>query len=429
MTMWTGNNTTMLPPADGSDDTVGVDAAVAGLPPRFDAVDPALLDDPYPTYTRLRDAAPLVRAGPGTWAVTRHADVSELLRDSRLGHEFPDETLAAFAVAGGLPDTSLRRIVAGLEPPGHTRVRRIMAAAFSPATVHGIRERIARFVDDVVDRAIACGGFDAMTDLAFPLQTMVACDLIGAPQADRIAVVTRAMEVGRVFILVPFAAQGGPGAQDEAVDWLRGFVHDLLAQRRRAPGQDLLSRMAGAGHRGARLSDDEIVDNVVFLFFAGFETSIHLIASGCAALLAHPDQWERLSTTPSMAPRMVEETLRYDAPIQWVARLASAPITVGGRTIRAGRAVLLLLASANRDGRRFSHPDRFDIGRSPNPHVGFGAGVHTCLGSALARAQGVVTFECLARRLATLAPAAPVVRRPHPNLRGYASVPVAVRGR
>ncbi len=406
-----------------------MDTAFAGLPPRFDPIAPVLLDDPYPTYARLRDAAALVRAGPGTWAVTRHADVSGLLRDRRLGHQFPDDTLPAFAVAGGLPDTSLRQIIAGLEPPAHTRVRRIMAQAFNPTVMAGVRERIVRFVDAVMDSALACGEFDALTDLAFPLQTEVACDLIGAPETDRLTVVTKAMEVGRIFILVPFAAQGGPGAQGEAVDWLRGFVQDLLTERRKSPGDDLLSRMATSGHPGMRLSDDEIVDNVVFLFFAGFETSIHLIASGCAALLAHPDQWARLSAAPSMAPRLVEETLRYDAPIQWIARLASEPITVGGRTVRAGRAVLLLLASANRDGRRFSRPDRFDIGRSPNPHLSFGAGVHTCLGSVLARTQGAVTFERLARRLATVTPAGPVVRRLHPNLRGYCSVPVAVQGR
>lgn len=407
----------------------GVDTALTGLPPRFDPVDPVLLDDPYPTYARFRDAAALVRSGPGTWAVTRHAEVSELLRDRRLGHEFPENTLRAFALAGGLPDTALRQIIAGLEPPKHTGVRRLMSQALSPAVVRDMQDRTGRFVDTVLDSAIDRGGLDVVTDLALPLQTMVACDLIGAPEADRTDIVGRAMDVGRVFILVPFAPEGGPGAQEGAVEWLRGYVRELLAERRRTPGDDLLSRMASARHRGERLSDDAIIDNAVFLFFAGFETSIHLVAGGCATLLAHQGQWRRLRAQPSMASQAVEEILRYDAPIQWVARVASAPVAVSGRTIRSGRAVLLLLASANHDERRFYQPSRLDIERSPNPHVSLSAGIHTCLGSVLARAQGTITFERLARRLAVLQPAAAAIRRPHPNLRGYTSVPVAVRGR
>ncbi|MEU5695070.1 cytochrome P450 [Actinosynnema sp. NPDC020468] len=385
---------------------------MTSLAPRFD---PALGDDPYPRYAELRAVSPVARAGPGMWAVTRHEDVAALLRDRRLGHEFPDSARRAFARAGGAPESALRTIVSGLEPPAHTRVRRALTAAFTPGVVRGMRAGIAAFTDAVLARARDVGRFDALADLALPLQTAVACDLVGVPEADRAELVARAVVVGRAFIQVPLVAAG----HEAEVAWLRSYVGDLLADRRARPGADVLSRLAAGG-----LSDDEIVDNAVFLFFAGYETAVHLVAAGCAALLEHPEAWRAL--TPDGVPGLVEEVLRHDAPIQWVARVTSQPVRVGDHTLREGRAVLLLIGSANRDERRFPEPDRFRPDRFPNPHLSFGAGVHACLGAVLARAQGAMVFTRLAA-LPAFTPAGPAVRRPHPNLRGFTSVPVAVR--
>ncbi|WP_309222738.1 cytochrome P450 [Micromonospora sp. CP22] len=401
---------------------------------RFDALDPALLVDPYPTYARLREQAAVCRGGPATWVVPRWAEVAELLRDPRLGHGFAatgESNLLrlAYSVAGGRADTALTRIVPRLPGKDHVRVRRLMAQALNPAAVRAIAADVGTWMDRFLDDAVQRGGFDAMTDLALPLQTAVACELLSAPAADRPDIVRRAIDVGRAFILIPYVAEGGIAAQHEAIGWLRDYVAELVAARRRVPGDDLISRLTRVRHQGTVLSDDEIVDNAVFLLFAGFETTIHLVAGGCAALAGHPDAWRQLSGRPQLAANAVEELLRYDAPIQWVARLTSAPVQIADRTIRKDRAVLLLLASANRDPRRFADPDRLDLTRHPNPHVSFGGGPHTCLGTVLARALGTVVFERLASRVDSLEPAGEAVLRPHFNLRGHHQVPLAVTSR
>jgi cytochrome P450 len=387
------------------------------LPPKFDAFDPEVLDDPYPVYARLRAAGALCRGGPATWVVTRHAEVSALLKDRRLGHTFPEGFRTPFAESGGAANRLLQRIVSSLDPPDHTRVRRGVAQAVNPATVRGLRDTIAARVDALLRKE---GTFDAVTDLALPLQIAVGCDLIGIPEADRDEVWPRAVAIGRAFI--PMAVGDSGPADDGAADWLGGYVRGLVERRRRESGDDVVSRMLDGS-----LSDDEIVDNTVFLFFAGFETAMYLVAGGCLALARDSVQQQRLRADPTLLPSAVEEIVRYDAPIQSMARMVVEPIEIGGRTVKAGRALVLLIGSANHDERAFADPGRFDVGRRPNPHLGFGGGAHHCLGVGLARLEGEVVFDRLLRRYATLAPDGDPVRRPHPNLRGYTSVPLRVR--
>jgi cytochrome P450 len=399
-------------------------------PPRIDPLGPLLRVDPYPAYQRLRAAGPVCRAGPGTYAVTRYADVAALLRDERVGHDIPEELRRQLPE----PDDSgvnLPHLVSVLGPPAHTRIRRMLSRALNPALVRRLRRRIEERVGELIDEALARGGLDALADLAVPLQTTVACELIGVPPGDRAEVCRQAVALGRALIVVPFVDPDlGNGASQGR--WLRGYVMDLLAARRRQPRDDLLSHLAGAGagadaHNGAdRLTDDEIADNVVFLFFAGFETSIHMVAGGCATLLRFPDQLARLRADRSLLPTAVEEVLRYDPPIQWIARTTSARLELGGRIIRPGRFLLFLLGSANRDELQFADPDRLDIGRHPNPHLAFGGGIHHCLGVQLARAQGAAVFDALLTRCAGIELAGEPELRPHPNLRGHVRVPVAV---
>ncbi|MEU6720237.1 cytochrome P450 [Nonomuraea sp. NPDC046802] len=395
---------------------------VSGLPPRFDALSPEVVADPYPSYRELREAGPLCRMGPASFGVTRYRDVASLIRDPRLGSEFPD-SYHRMSAGEGPAGEFFGQIVLYRDPPDHTRLRRLIGKAFSPSLVRAFRPRLERMVDDLLEEAAEGGGFDAVRDLAFPLPVMVVCALMGIPAADHDLIRPHALNLGRAFAAI--VPESDRAAADEAVRWLRGYLGEVLATRRAEAGDDLLSRMLAAEDGGDTLSHEEIVDNAVFSFFAGFETTTNLIATGCAALLDHPDQLGLLRADPGLVPRAVEEFLRYDSPIQGVARMVREPLEVGGRTIRAGRVLILLLGSANRDQERFDDPDSLLVTRDPNPHVAFGGGTHLCLGAALARVEADVVFRSLLRRFRVLAPAAPPTRRTG-TFRAYESIPVAV---
>jgi cytochrome P450 len=395
----------------------------ATAPPRFNPFDPDVQDDPYPTYATLRAAGPLCRFGPGSWGVTRHADVTALQRDPRLGSEFPAE-YHRLSTGDGPASDFFARIMLYRDPPEHRRLRQLMGKAFSPAVVRALRGHIEELVDRLLAPALESGRMDVVDDLAYPLPVLVVCRLMGIPGQARDDVRRHAVNLGRAFsAVVPPDARA---AADEAVRWLRGYLGDLLDQRRIRPGDDLLSRLLAAEEGGESLTHDEIVDNTVFSFFAGFETTVHLITTGFAALLRHPDQLDRLRADPGLVPTAVEEFLRYDAPIQGTARLVREPVEIGGRTVRAGRVLVLLLGSANHDEAVFHDPAALDVGRTPNPHVTFGGGAHLCLGAFLARMEGAVVFDRV-RRLAALEPAGAPVRQTDTPFRAYASVPVRVK--
>jgi cytochrome P450 len=408
------------------------------LPPRVDILDPELLLDPYPALARLRAGGPVWRAGPGMWAVTRHGPVAALLRDPGVGHQLPpelrrlpvvpaaEEDGLARLVAATQPNRDLAGIVSGLDPPQQTRVRRLVGKALSPEVISGALGRIHAHAGELVATAVERGRMDAVADFALPLQTAVTCDLLGIPAADRDEVCSLATALGRALIALPFVTEDRGNGSEEARA-LRGYVGSLVTERRRRGGGDVIARMLAAGRGAGALTDEEVIDNAVFLFFAGFETSIHLLAGGIAALTAFPDELERLRGDRSLLATAVEEILRYDAPLQWVTRTTLRRVDIEGTELRAGRVVLLLLASANRDDRVFRDPDRLDVGRHPNPHLSFGGGVHHCLGVGLARAQGAAALDRLLGLAGDLEPLGPPVLRPHPNVRGYARVEVAVR--
>jgi cytochrome P450 len=359
-------------------------------------------------------------------AIPRYADVAELLRHPGLGHQMPGrESLAARLPGEGFRNTELSRIVSALDPPAHGRVRRLLARAVSPEVVTAARRQAEAPAAALVQAAVGRGHADAVTDLALPLQVAFAGGLLGIPEADRDEVSRQALELGRAIIMVPFVTRDR-GTGEAQARWMRQYLADLLDARRKAPGGDVISRLARARHDGHWLTEDELIDNAVFLFFAGFESSVHLMAGGCAALAQAPGQFARLRSSPELVPATVEEVLRYDAPLQWISRMTGVPVTIQGHEVKAGRVVLLMLGSANRDERQFAAPDQLDVGRQPNSHLSFGGGIHHCLGVSVARMLGCVFFSQLAERCADLTLAAPPVRRHHPNLRSYASVPLAL---
>ncbi|HWF72616.1 MAG TPA: cytochrome P450 [Solirubrobacteraceae bacterium] len=394
------------------------------LPPRFDALDPAVAENPYPRYAELRRAGALARGGPGTWLVTRHAEVAALLGDRRLGNELPPIYHRA-SLGDGPASSFFARILFYRDAPEHTRLRRLMAAGFTPRLVGRLRERIRERVDELLDAAAGSGAFDTIPGLADPLAFEVICLLLGIPAADRDEVRPRAADLAQGFTFGRTAQERA--ATDRATAWLRSYVGGLIEERRRTPGEDLLSRILGSGLTGGEaFAAEDIVDNCVFLFWAGYETVLSVIGTGISALLAFPGEFARLRAEPALIPTAIEEFLRYDAPIQGTARLVREPVTVEGRRIRPGRMLVLVLGSANHDERVFAAPERLDVARDPNPHLSFGGGPHRCLGNVLARIEAAVVFERLAARFPTLEPAGPQERRTTMTwMRFPTSVPVA----
>ncbi|WP_199434055.1 cytochrome P450 [Qaidamihabitans albus] len=392
--------------------------------PRFDSHDPAVLDDPYAVYARLREYGPVCRGGTGQWVLTRHEDVAAFLADPRLSSEYPPE-YHRLSVGDGPAVSFFSRILLDRDPPAHTRLRKAMHRAFRPAAVRALTDRIGALVDDFLVPALDRGSLDVVEELAFPLPVSVVCELIGIPAADRALIRPHAVDLARGFGLV--VADDDRAATHVAVTWLREYVGALAADRRRSPGDDVLSHLLEPDADGIRLDLDEVVDNVVFLFFAGFETTMNLLANGVAALLDTPDELRRLRADPALVPSAVEEFLRFDAPIQAAARLVREPMTVHGHAIRSGRLLVLLLGSANRDERAFADPDRLDVARRPNPHVSFGGGAHLCLGAALARMEGRIAFDRLARRFRDIEPAGERQRRHSTSFRSLSRLPVTVR--
>lgn len=394
----------------------------AALAPRFDALDPNVVADPYPEYARLREAGPVCRLGPGSWGVTRWTDVTSLQHDPRLGSEFP-AGYHDISVGSGPASAFFQRIMLYRDPPDHVRLRRLMGRAFSPAVVRQLRSYVSELVDELLEPALRTGRMDVAQELAYPLPVRVVCRLMGIPPESTDDVRRHATNLGRAFTaVVPEHARADA---DIAVRWLREHIGALLDERRSRRGDDLLSRLLDAEESGETLTHDEIVDNTVFSFFAGFETTVHMITTGVAALLRHPGELARLRADRSLAGTAVDEFLRWDAPIQGTARYVREPLEIAGRPIRRGRVVVLMLGSANHDEQRFDRPDRLDVGRTDNPHVTFGGGAHLCLGAFLARMEGAVVFDRLAR-LAVLEPGGPAVRENDTPFRAYASVPVLI---
>jgi cytochrome P450 len=280
-------------------------------------------------------------------------------------------------------------------------------------------------VDDLLTVALERGEIDAVADLALPFPMMVICELLGVPPQERAEMWPHAADLVRAFSDVAFLSDKDVSEAVDALRWLRAYLRELL--ERRPDGDGLLARMAATEHDGQRLTAAEIVDNAITVFYAGFETSMGMVSNGIVTLLNNPGELARLRAQPGLVPSAVEEMLRYEAPIQVTMRSPTEAMDVAGQVIRPGRVLFLLIGSANRDEATFAGPDRFDVGRTPNPHLSFGAGVYHCLGAALARAEGVAVFDRLLARVAHFELAGEPVRRPRFNFRTYDRVPLRLR--
>ena len=382
-----------------------------GTLPEFNVLMLGRLEDPYATYAEWRAAGPLMNGVVG-WGVTRHAEVSALLRDQRMSSHFPLEMIELAFGQGPRAEFQFHSLL-NRDGEDHRRLRRLMGRAFTPPLVTKLRDHIIELVDGLIERMLDGDPRDVVADLAYPLPTAVICEMLNLTGVDRDEV--RVHTTGLV---------GDDIERSNAeMAWFRDYLCAALADRTPDADGDLLQRMLAAEEGDDRLSHDEIIDNAVLLFFAGFETTKSVLASGVAALLQFPDQQRLLWDTPGLARSAVEEFLRFDTPAFNAPRFTLAPVKVGGHIIKAGRFVQLLLASANHDERAFDRPDQLDITRDPNRHVSFAGGAHYCLGAMLARLEAETVFTRLAQRTRGIEAAG----EPAKNIGGfgtYAEVPV-----
>jgi cytochrome P450 len=318
----------------------------------------------------------------------------------------------------------LNKVLVTRDGPPHTQLRAIVASVFTNAKIAALRLDAEQRVEQLLNRAAECGSFDAVAELGYPLPIYVLSRLFGLPENECDCLGRRVLLLSKLFS--PEITPADRVAADTAVAGLQDYFTGLCAERSRRPGDDLVSVLGAAGkHAGVELA--EMADNAIFVMFAGLETTMNLIAAGCAALAQHPSELARLRRGAVAAPTAVHECLRYDPPTQMTGRIALSPVEIAGRVLPKGRIVLLVLASANRDADRFASADAFDLGRDPNPHVSFGGGAHYCVGAKLALSEAAITFEAIARRFARFAPAGPSIREPVATPRSYLNVPITVR--
>jgi cytochrome P450 len=308
------------------------------------------------------------------------------------------------------------------EPPAHTRLRSLVAKAFARGHVERLRPRVQEMTDALLDQADVRAGFDLLADYAEPLPVAVIAELLGVPEEDR-----HLLRPWSAAIVAMYEYRRTPEAEDRAIRAAAEFaeyMRGLADARRASPREDLVSHLVAAEDGGQRLSGDELVASAILLLNAGHEASVNAFGNGVVALLAHPDQLARVRADEALVEPAIEEMLRYDSPLQLFERTAREDVAVGGVTVPAGRKIAALLGAANRDPAEFEAADTFDVGRRPNRHIAFGAGLHHCLGAPLARMELQISLPTLLRRCPRLELAGDPVRRQTFVLRGYATVPV-----
>ncbi len=406
----------------------------------FDPFDPRWASDPFPLYADLRERAPIHRNEMGFWVIARHADCQAILRDRRSS----SDTMNVSVEGGGAPERFRRRpsedspMAAGIvemrpflfrDPPDHARLRGLVAQAFTPKVVESLRRRTQEVVDELLDAAWEADTVDLVSEFAYPLPVRIICDLLGVPFEDQVRfegwshALTRGLDPDFLLTAEVIEARG------EAVMQFAQYFFELLAERKRAPGDDLLSRLAQAEDGGTVLSETEMLSTCILLLVAGHETIASLISGGTLALLRHHDQLERFRSDPEVHRTAFDEMLRYASPIQLTTRAFTEACTFGDVEFRPGDYAMLLIASANHDEAEFEAAEGFDITRTPNGHLGLGFGIHHCLGAPLARMETLVALSTLFERAPSLALIKDDVSyRDNVILRGIESLPVSLRG-
>jgi cytochrome P450 len=368
------------------------------------------LANPYPIYHQLRTDDPVQwDAGMQAWVITSYAEAVSTLRDSRLSAVrltidsawFPEEMRTSLDPV----IYALTRQMLFLDPPDHTRLRGLVAKAFTPRVIEQMRSHIQEIVDELLDNVHRRGEIDLIAEFAFPLPAIVIAELLGVPPGDRDQFVKWTASFGALLGGHNLTFEAVMQALSDVGDFLNYF-RQVIAERQNAPRDDLLQAMIAAEERGDRLSIDELLGNCVLLLAAGHGTTTHLIGNGMLALLKNSEQMELLRNDPALISQAVLELLRYDSPVQLTSRTTIAPMWVRDKQFEAGQEIIMVLGAANHDPAIFSEPDQLQLLRPENRNLAFGQGIHFCLGAPLARVEAEIAFQTLLHRL------------PSPHLKG-----------
>jgi cytochrome P450 len=394
----------------------------------YNPLDRRYQTDPYPLFRELRERDPFHRSRLiGGWVLTRHEDVSAVLKDSRF---MADDTKLPFQtkqrqqlIKDGVmgPDEALSPGMLRSDPPDHTRLRSLVSKAFTPRTIESLRPRIEAIVQDLLDRAPA-DSMDVIRELAYPLPVIVIAEMLGIPAEDR--------EQFKRWSDDAVASFGVTRVSDflvsrKAFSELQAYFARVSEERRREPREDLLSALLAAEQEGDKLTLDEVYTTCILLLVAGNETTTNLIGNGLLALLRQPEQLALLRDDPALIESAVEELLRYDSPVQATSRFVLEDVALGANTVAAGQQVIALIGAANRDPEAFTEPERLDITRTDNRHLAFGHGIHYCLGAPLARLETQVALPALLDRFPELRLAGEPQWGKNLILRGLTSLPIS----
>lgn len=392
----------------------------------YHLLDPEVLANPYPLYRRLREEAP-VHWDPylHTWVVTRYEDVVTVLHRFSANRTPSPEQLTAIGMGelGPIAQMMTRQMLF-MDAPAHTRLRSLASMAFTPARVEALRNHIRSILDRLLEPLLRRGRMDVINDLAAPLPAIVTAEMLGVPTSDCDQL--KAWSADFAEVLGNFQHNPDRAARTlKCVEEMTNYFREAIREQREHPCEGLINSFISAEIDGDRLTDEEIIANCIVTMVGGQETTTNLIGNGVLSLVRNPEQMQRLRDDIALVPSAVEELLRYESPSQQTARICPEDTEMGGKLIRKGQAVIAVMAAGNRDPERFNDPDALDLTRPDNRHLAFGWASHFCFGAALARIEGQLTFEALARRTANLALAdRPIVWRENLGLRGMTALHV-----
>jgi cytochrome P450 len=386
---------------------------------------PEFVADPYPQLAELRSLGrPIWHEETGMFLAARYKDANAVLRNRSLGRIFSPRT----------PETEWETFnylhadsILDSEPPKHTRLRSLVMKAFNPKRIEELRPNIERITNQLLhrieDKLQSYGTFDLIADYAEPLPVMVIAELLGFPEADEHLLRPWSQAIVKMYEPSPTEEQKAEARK--ASNEFASYVHSLMVERQKNPGLDLISELAIVEEQGEKLSAHELIATCVLLLNAGHEASVNGFGNGLVAALGNEEQWSKLtSNIDGMTETAVDEFLRFDAPLHLFERTATEEVEIGGVAIKPGQKIAALLGSANRDEEIFERADELDLSRSPNPHIGFGAGIHFCIGAPLARQEMQISLPALLHRFPRLELADKPIRRPTFVLRGYEKVMV-----